>query len=642
MTQLFNNSTESSDLLSPTNFKLINLNEIPNSTKEKSSNSNFIRKKRKNYNRPKTETNPKLIIDDANNNPNFQTNSMKCNNELGIQIHPQEIQIISEPQISDSVDEISTPTRNQGENSSQKRRSRWAEFRKKRKEKKESKETNVSINESNETNVTNSLTMESQVSINNSSDNSSLNQQENTITKSHKKQSNRKRKPHKKLASSKQEIENSQQTTLSKESMDQSNIINNEVTLSDSNQSSETKNYSESNNTMTSNLHLKKNAKFGNQKKVEQIVPIQINISNKRKLDNYHTSPNKRQNIDNTNQSNHGINSNNGNRVNSQPNLNFFDRPKRFGNQFNSNRVFRVLSNSSMQDKFPCFDFNKKKCKNKFGIDSGRNGSCKHIHCYYHEICKHFFSERGCMNGDNCPYVHCSLKAKHIQQFWDYKYGTNNGAKHYLELNGEPKHHHVDKLLFWDFDNTLFNTYTREEAIDLWQKLNPKQPWPEEIGNSWWGNKLSLEAPFDCIDKGPAYSDCIEEIQANRSNVLKAMITGRLFSLKPQVLKVLYDNQIPEGAISHLIFKPDKWPLGTITYKVAVILNLMKQYKNTKEIEIWEDRPEHVIEFGYYLNRELKKYNVNLSIHFVAPVPKYIYNFQKESLYSDCIVLTSS
>jgi hypothetical protein len=138
------------------------------------------------------------------------------------------------------------------------------------------------------------------------------------------------------------------------------------------------------------------------------------------------------------------------------------------------------------------------------------------------------------------------------------------------------------ELHIFDFDGTLFNSPT---------------PPPSYGKRGWWDDLRSLEPP--CVPEKPSGSwfngavvSAFRKAKANPKAVTVVM-TGRLHYFRSR-LKVI----LASGGI-----KPDelllKQPGGGATeaYKVAAMRYLLKQMPQTKVIEFWEDRHNHLKNF---------------------------------------------
>lgn len=169
----------------------------------------------------------------------------------------------------------------------------------------------------------------------------------------------------------------------------------------------------------------------------------------------------------------------------------------------------------------------------------------------------------------------------------------------------------MKRLKIFDFDGTLART-----------PLKPKN-W---VGG-WWGRKESLLPPHLPLSKNikeemPNFIDpkIHEEYMKaiGEPDTLAVFMTGRHAGLKWIVLELLAAFGIdPEGCEKRRAYfvsgKGD-----TLQIKLANIEKLVLEFPDVVEIEMWEDRNEHVIEFRKF-NEHLKKIRPNISLWVHEP-----------------------
>lgn len=141
-------------------------------------------------------------------------------------------------------------------------------------------------------------------------------------------------------------------------------------------------------------------------------------------------------------------------------------------------------------------------------------------------------------------------------------------------------------LNIFDFDGTLINTQTPETGKIIWEEKTGNQ-WPH-VG--WWGRKESLDK---AIFEQPIIENVIIEYNrlVNDEEALTIMLTGRRSKLSNEVEAILNDKG--------LIFDEYRYNYGgdTLSNKVEQIGDLMKHNKSVTEINLFEDRGEHIVTF---------------------------------------------
>lgn len=198
----------------------------------------------------------------------------------------------------------------------------------------------------------------------------------------------------------------------------------------------------------------------------------------------------------------------------------------------------------------------------------------------------------------------------------------------------------MKKLNVFDFDNTLFNSpadnghyrnlYEKETGIpwiiskELAAQLSKKLKRKISPRHGWWGRAESLQPPIvpDPPPKDwllPTHIDLLESKKDPTS--VSIIMTGRHAGLKQHVLRILYHYDIlnivkekdwfinndavsiyclgENGPLKNEEFGEPK-PNQTFPWKCWIISQFLLLYP-LENVEIWEDREEHVnqfIEFG--------------------------------------------
>jgi hypothetical protein len=144
----------------------------------------------------------------------------------------------------------------------------------------------------------------------------------------------------------------------------------------------------------------------------------------------------------------------------------------------------------------------------------------------------------------------------------------------------------ITKISIFDFDGTLMDTPHPEEGKKQWEEFTGKE-YPH-IG--WWSKPESLDdAIFDIQPIEQTVEDYMLELK--NPNTLVIMLTGRLPQQSKQVegLLKLHNIQFDEYH-----YKGNGDTLGS---KINTLRTLILRYPNVEQIEMWEDREPHAIEF---------------------------------------------
>lgn len=166
----------------------------------------------------------------------------------------------------------------------------------------------------------------------------------------------------------------------------------------------------------------------------------------------------------------------------------------------------------------------------------------------------------------------------------------------------------IRKIAIFDFDNTLART--------------PEKP--KNWVGGWWGRKESLLPPHlpsvnDIFTEMPDFLEPKVLEEYNKAvadpHTFCVMMTGRHKGLKWIVMQLLNAFGInPEGCNKRrAIFISGG---QTLQMKLENIEKMVLEFPNVNEIEMWEDRPEHIVEFRKY-NEHLKtiRPNIYLWVH---------------------------
>jgi hypothetical protein len=138
------------------------------------------------------------------------------------------------------------------------------------------------------------------------------------------------------------------------------------------------------------------------------------------------------------------------------------------------------------------------------------------------------------------------------------------------------------ELHIFDFDGTIFNSPTP----------------PASYGKrGWWDDPRSLEPP--CVPENPGgewYNNTVVSAfrKANANpRAVTVVMTGRLHYFRPRVKALLASGGIQPDEL----FLKQSGGGATEAYKVSAMRYLLKQMPQTKVIEFWEDRHNHLKNF---------------------------------------------
>lgn len=156
------------------------------------------------------------------------------------------------------------------------------------------------------------------------------------------------------------------------------------------------------------------------------------------------------------------------------------------------------------------------------------------------------------------------------------------------------------KLNLWDFDGTLFDSPLQESGVAQWEEKN-KAKFPH-IG--WWSKPESLCLnTFDIQPLTETYNTYLAELE--KEDVLNVLMTGRLFRIKEHVEKVLEKF---ESKFDHRYFNTGG---DTFVFKSKKLDELLLRYPHVTEVEIWEDRQDHVDKFTQWAEGKAFKFKIN-------------------------------
>jgi hypothetical protein len=164
----------------------------------------------------------------------------------------------------------------------------------------------------------------------------------------------------------------------------------------------------------------------------------------------------------------------------------------------------------------------------------------------------------------------------------------------------------ITKLAVFDFDGTLVDTPLPEEGKKTYKEKTGKD-WPFP---GWWGQPLSLDMDIFDMPTVPMVTSAYKKEKINPDTCM-VMLTGRMVKLGDLVKKILTSKG--------LTFDEYHFNRGgsTETAKMKTMDSLLEKYPNVYELEMWDDRLEHIPIFQAWGNNlvksgRLKSFNINV------------------------------
>jgi hypothetical protein len=133
----------------------------------------------------------------------------------------------------------------------------------------------------------------------------------------------------------------------------------------------------------------------------------------------------------------------------------------------------------------------------------------------------------------------------------------------------------MKRLVCFDLDGTLLNTFSPEEGKPMWEKFYSEK-YPHK---GWWGRKESLDT--DVFDIKP-FPNILAKLQADMADpdTTTIILTSRIEKLRPQLENILNLNGIK---VDELITKRGGEDKGDI------ILKIENYNQDLEEIVIYDD-----------------------------------------------------
>jgi predicted kinase/predicted phosphatase len=140
----------------------------------------------------------------------------------------------------------------------------------------------------------------------------------------------------------------------------------------------------------------------------------------------------------------------------------------------------------------------------------------------------------------------------------------------------------TQRLVFFDFDDTLFHTPIKSEWMLKFGE-------PFKRGVDWWKSPLSLDLSLFDIKTNDWTIDKYNHSKENGDYLI--MMTGRVVTLENEVRKVLESQNLE---FDEYIFKPID--SVTLEYKIKTLEDKIKEF-NPTEVVFYDDRRDHLPEF---------------------------------------------
>ena len=164
----------------------------------------------------------------------------------------------------------------------------------------------------------------------------------------------------------------------------------------------------------------------------------------------------------------------------------------------------------------------------------------------------------------------------------------------------------ITKLAIFDFDGTLIDTpLPIDGKLTYLEKKG--ESWPHR---GWWGQGLSLDMD---IFEMPVIEDVIASYEKEKlnSNTGLIVLTGRLEGLRTEV-KAILDAKGLEFDEIHL-----NTGGRTENVKMRTISKLLKKFPEVTQVELWDDRLEHIPIFeafgqGLVADKTLTEFKINV------------------------------
>lgn len=168
----------------------------------------------------------------------------------------------------------------------------------------------------------------------------------------------------------------------------------------------------------------------------------------------------------------------------------------------------------------------------------------------------------------------------------------------------------ITKLAVFDFDGTLIDTPLSDTGRLEYEKKTGK-PWPHE---GWWSKAESLDMTIFDIKPIPSVKEAYH-FEKSKDEVLLIMLTGRMINKK-----IDFTNHVKHILDTHG-FEFDEYILNrggsTDVSKIKSMEKLLEKHTDVVEMELWDDRIEHIPIFEAWGKKQLEsgrlsKFKINV------------------------------
>ena len=170
-----------------------------------------------------------------------------------------------------------------------------------------------------------------------------------------------------------------------------------------------------------------------------------------------------------------------------------------------------------------------------------------------------------------------------------------------------------NKIIVFDFDQTLINTQEPEEGRKIWkEKCGTDFP-----HKGWWSKKETLDINifYPTINKW-TYEHYLKAINDENNYVL--LVTGRINELKAEIQNILDHHKFKFNDVVC------NWGGNVITFKIRFFESVIRKNITITEFIIYDDRQEHIVKFIEWAKVIKNKYNINVIIIDVIKKETYV------------------
>ncbi len=149
---------------------------------------------------------------------------------------------------------------------------------------------------------------------------------------------------------------------------------------------------------------------------------------------------------------------------------------------------------------------------------------------------------------------------------------------------------HIKRIEIYDFDSTLaISPENTQLSRLLWEKATGRK-W-KHTGQGWWSKLESLDyEAFDIRLYEPIKE--IAKVAIKEHSVYTVLLTGRMPHFSKSVKEICRRNGL--GYFDEYCFNDQG---GTLDFKLKKIKEIADEYPHVKEMEMWDDRIEHMDAF---------------------------------------------